>query len=173
MSNYFDTLRDVSKGISIKKDKIDRSKVTVINNNNSSLMNRRGIKNNVLSEQQQKEMILARHQLMNDYRLRDDELRNGMLVVLYKENGYRNLDKDDEYICCGFVTKSELGTSIKWFTNKGMIVRGYKHKNGYLVPVKKYFSAFTLNYGNKDELELSDKQIRLILFRYNAFLDGK
>ena len=110
MSNYFDTLRDVSKGISIKKDKIDRSKVTVINNNNSSLMNRRGIKNNVLSEQQQKEMILARHQLMNDYRLRDDELRNGMLVVLYKENGYRNLDKDDEYICCGFVTKSELGT---------------------------------------------------------------
>ena len=96
MSNYFDTLRDVSKGISIKKDKIDRSKVTVINNNNSSLMNRRGIKNNVLSEQQQKEMILARHQLMNDYRLRDDELRNGMLVVLYKENGYRNLDKDDE-----------------------------------------------------------------------------
>ena len=49
MSNYFDTLRDVSKGISIKKDKIDRSKVTVINNNNSSLMNRRGIKNNVLS----------------------------------------------------------------------------------------------------------------------------
>ena len=65
MSNYFDTLRDVSKGISIKKDKIDRSKVTVINNNNSSLMNRRGIKNNVLSEQQQKEMILARHQLMN------------------------------------------------------------------------------------------------------------
>ena len=96
MSNYFDTLRDVSKGISIKKDKIDRSKVTVINNNNSSLMNRRGIKNNVLSEQQQKEMILARHQLMNSYRLRDDELRNGMLVVLYKENGYRNLDKDDE-----------------------------------------------------------------------------
>ena len=110
---------------------------------------------------------------MNDYRLRDDELRNGMLVVLYKENGYRNLDKDDEYICCGFVTKSELGTSIKWFTNKGMVVRGYKHKDGYLVPVKKYFSAFTLNYGNKDELELSDKQIRLILFRYNAFLDGK
>ena len=50
MSNYFDTLRDVSKGISIKKDKIDRSKVTVINNNNSSLMNRRGIKNNVLSQ---------------------------------------------------------------------------------------------------------------------------
>ena len=54
-----------------------------------------------------------------------------------------------------------------------MIVGGCKDKDGYLVPVKKYFSAFTLNYGNKDELELSDKQIRLILFRYNAFLDGK
>ena len=172
MSNYFDTLRDVSRGITIKsKNSVDRSKVTVIDSNETNA--RKGIKNPVLSKKQQTEMILARHKLMDEYRLTDDKLENGMLVVLYRKNGYRSLGSDDEYICCGFVTKSELGTSIKWFTNKGMIVRGYKHKNGNLVPVKKYFSAFTLNYGNKDELELSDKQIKLILFRYNAFLDGK
>ncbi len=49
MSNYFDTLRDVSRGITIKsKNSVDRSKVTVINSNETNT--RKGIKNPVLSK---------------------------------------------------------------------------------------------------------------------------
>lgn len=159
MSDYHVFLEEMNNGIQVSKKKGRRQK------------DQKMIVYNERTEGLTKEQIIKkRKEEIEDSRLRDYELDDGMLVMIYKEEGFpKTYDEEDEFIVCGVVNKNMGEVYIRWFTNQGNCVKGYKHKQRGIIPVEVFCKSFKVF----NKTALTGKQVRFLIYKYNCYITGE